>query len=68
MEHIPDILDETPKLTVNNPWAQGKPTIIVLLNEHSNKMNPTNTLLYLYADYNKIMYVVVSCFGKDVKV
>jgi hypothetical protein len=51
MELTPDMLNETPKLTVDKPWAQGKPAIIILLNKHSNKMNPNNTPpLYLYAD------------------
>lgn len=45
MEPITDVLNETPKLIVDKPWAEGKPTIIILLSEHNNKMNPNNTLL-----------------------
>ena len=37
MELTPDMLNETPKLTVDKPWAQGKPAIIILLNKHNYK-------------------------------
>lgn len=47
MEPISDTVNEAENLRLDRSWTLGGKTIVILLNEYSNKTTPDDVLLYL---------------------